>query len=309
MTNRVTDISGENTSLAFFPDGADEDRLSLLCGRASVITARGLITGAAAADLLEGMDHKNRRRILVKGDVMLTPAAMSAFEDLGVHLLGTERKASAADHAGKTAAAAWGAGGNTSGKITVLTGLKLTDLPEGVYELHALPLEKTGRRQVEVRAALEKCRKTYKMTTLCYIRKDDSYLMLYRNKKENDENEGKWIGIGGKIEEGESPEQCVLREVHEETGLTLLAYSFRGIITFVNDVWENEYMMLYEGTAFSGDLRAVCDEGELAWIPFEKIPDLPLWDGDRVFLQKLIRGDKDVSCRLEYHDDHLTSAS
>ena len=68
-------------------------------------------------------------------------------------------------------------------------------------------------------------------------------------------------------------------------------------------------MMLYEGTAFSGDLRAVCDEGELAWIPFEKIPDLPLWDGDRVFLQKLIRGDKDVSCRLEYHDDHLTSAS
>ena len=240
---------------------------------------------------------------------MLTPAAMSAFEDLGVHLLGTERKASAADHAGKAAAAAWGAGGNTSGKITVLTGLKLTDLPEGVYELHALPLEKTGRRQVEVRAALEKCRKTYKMTTLCYIRKDDSYVMLYRNKKENDENEGKWIGIGGKIEEGESPEQCVLREVHEETGLTLLAYSFRGIITFVNDVWENEYMMLYEGTAFSGDLRAVCDEGELAWIPFEKIPDLPLWEGDRVFLQKLIRGDKDVSCRLEYHDDHLTSAS
>ncbi|MCR5160348.1 MAG: 8-oxo-dGTP diphosphatase [Lachnospiraceae bacterium] len=147
------------------------------------------------------------------------------------------------------------------------------------------------------------------MTTLCYIRRDDSYLMLYRNKKENDENEGKWIGIGGKIEEGESPEQCVRREVFEETGLTLLEYSFRGIVTFVNDVWENEYMVLYEAASFSGELRRECDEGELAWVPFDQIMDLPLWEGDRVFLEKLIRGDADASCRLEYHNDHLTKAT
>ena len=300
MANRVIDISGEYTSMAFFPDEADHDRLSFLCGRAAVTAPQGLITGPAAAGMLERLDRKNRKRILLRGEALLTPEGMAVFEEMGVLLLGTERKI---DHA-----FACIKGENRPGKLTILTGLNLADVPEGIYELHALPLETEAPNQTGVRAVLEKCRKAYKMTTLCYIRKNDSYLMLYRNRKENDENEGKWIGIGGKIEEGESPEQCVRREVFEETGLTLLEYTFKGIVTFVNDVWDNEYMMLYEGTAFSGELRSECDEGELAWIPFDQIMDLPLWEGDRVFLEKLISGEEDASCRLEYHNDHLITA-
>lgn len=294
MADRVMDISGESVSMAFFPDGMIQDKLSLLCGRAAVIAPRGLITGAAAAGLLGKLDRKNRERVLLKGEAGLTAEGAAVCEEMGVRLLGTEGERPFSENAGK---------------ITVLTGLDLRGVQENIYELHAIPLETGAEKKTRVRAVLEKCRKAYKMTTLCYIRRDDSYLMLYRNKKENDENEGKWIGIGGKIEEGESPEQCVRREVFEETGLTLLEYSFRGIVTFVNDVWENEYMMLYEGTSFSGELRRECDEGELAWVPFDQIMDLPLWEGDRVFLEKLISGDVDASCRLEYHNDHLTKAT
>ena len=303
MAGRVMDISGEHTCVTFFPETDEQGRLSLLCGRAAVITPRGVINGTAAAGLLEGLEYKNRRRILLRGEAEVTQEGMDALGELGVCLRGSEGKLAFEGDTGSADALSRG-----SGRAAILEGLDLTDAPDGLYELHALPLKKDAAGRSLAGAVLEPCRKAYKMTTLCYIRKGDSYLMLYRNRKENDENEGKWIGIGGKVEEGETPEQCVRREVFEETGLTLLEYSFRGIVTFVNDVWDNEYMMLYEGTAFSGELRSECDEGELAWIPFDRIMDLPLWEGDRVFLRKLIGGEADAGCRLEYQGDHLISA-
>ena len=103
------------------------------------------------------------------------------------------------------------------------------------------------------------------LTTLCYIEKDDSYLMLHRIKKKQDVNEGKWIGVGGHFEENESPENCLLREVKEETGLTLTSWRFRGIVTFIAKGWPTEYMCLYTADGFEGTLRE-CDEGELAWV-------------------------------------------
>ena len=104
------------------------------------------------------------------------------------------------------------------------------------------------------------------LTTLCYIEKDDSYLMLHRTKKENDLNHDKWIGVGGKLEEGETPEECLLREVKEETGLTLTSYRLRGIITFLSDEWGSEYMFLYTADGFTGEMIS-CNEGELTWVP------------------------------------------
>ena len=144
-----------------------------------------------------------------------------------------------------------------------------------------------------------------KLTTLCYIRQNDAYLMLLRNKKEQDYNEGKWIGTGGKIEKGETPDECMLREVKEETGLTLTSYRFRGIITFISDQWEDEYMILYEGLAYEGELVSDCAEGTLAWIPFDRIPDLPMWEGDRQFLPDLIGSRKQIFMKLVYRQDHL----
>ncbi|MBR0277221.1 MAG: 8-oxo-dGTP diphosphatase [Clostridia bacterium] len=147
-----------------------------------------------------------------------------------------------------------------------------------------------------------------KRTTLCYIKKDNKYLMLYRNKKENDINHDKWIGIGGKIEDGETPGQCLLREVKEETGLTLNSYLFRGIVHFVSDVYENEDMYLYTSEDFSGELIP-CDEGELKWIDRDKLYDLTLWEGDKIFLG-LIRADAEFfDLTVEYKGDKLISAS
>ena len=128
-----------------------------------------------------------------------------------------------------------------------------------------------------------------KLTTLCYLEKDGCYLMLHRVKKREDANAGKWIGVGGKLEEGESPDDCLLREVWEETGLRLTRYRARGIVSFLSDQWETEYMFLYTADGFEGDLRA-CDEGDLAWILREQVPSLPLWEGDRVFLKLLADG-------------------
>lgn len=145
-------------------------------------------------------------------------------------------------------------------------------------------------------------------TTLCYIEKDDSYLMLHRIKKENDLNRDKWIGIGGKFEDRESPEQCVRREAFEETGLTLGKCNYRGIITFVSDKWPTEYMHLFNCSDFSGEIKE-CDEGILEWVDKQKIYTLPLWQGDKIFL-KLIENPNTpfFSLRLEYVGDTLISA-
>lgn len=143
-----------------------------------------------------------------------------------------------------------------------------------------------------------------KLTTLCYIEKNDKYLMLYRNKKENDLNEGKWIGVGGKFEENETPEECLVREVREETGLALISYEFRGIITFVSDIWETEYMFLFTADDFTGKLKE-CNEGELAWIDKCRILELPTWEGDHYFLEKLLNNEKDIMIKLEYCGDKL----
>lgn len=144
-------------------------------------------------------------------------------------------------------------------------------------------------------------------TTLCYIEKENKYLMLHRIKKENDLNKDKWIGIGGKFEDKESPEDCLLREVKEETGLTLNSYEYRGIVTFISDKYPTEYMHLFKSSSFCGELKE-CDEGVLEWVDKEFILNLPLWEGDKIFLKLL---DKEVpffSLKLEYIGDRLNSA-
>ena len=123
-------------------------------------------------------------------------------------------------------------------------------------------------------------------TTLCYIERQGQYLMLHRVKKENDINKDKWIGIGGKFEDKESPEECLVREVREETGLTLTDYTYRGLVTFVSDRWVTEYMHLF--TARTDQAEFIdCDEGDLEWVEKDKVKDLPIWTGDKIFLDLL----------------------
>ena len=141
-------------------------------------------------------------------------------------------------------------------------------------------------------------------TTLCYIRRDGEGLMLHRVKREQDENAGKWIGVGGHVEEGETPEECLLREVNEETGLTLTSWEKRGEIDFLSDKFDSERMHLYTADVFSGALRA-CDEGDLAWIPEEKLFELPMWEGDRVFLNMLMDEAPEFRMTLRYKGDTL----
>ena len=145
-------------------------------------------------------------------------------------------------------------------------------------------------------------------STLCYIEHDrGEYLMLHRVKKENDANHDKWIGIGGKFEDGESPEECVLRETREETGLTLTDYRYRGLVTFVSDRWETEYMHLFTATGYTGAIHE-CDEGLLEWIGKAELLALPQWEGDRIFLRLL---DQDVpffSLKLRYEGEKLRQA-
>ena len=182
------------------------------------------------------------------------------------------------------------------------------------------------------------------LTTLCYLEQNGYYLMLHRNKKKNDANHEKWIGIGGHFEEGESPEDCLVREVKEETGLQLLSFRFRGLVTFVSDRWDTEYMCLYTGSATadgslpdtecgsgpssvpaapgtmlfsvtepSGTKPAsgaayACPEGELKWIAKDEIESLNLWEGDRIFLRLLAREAPFFSLKLCYKGDHLEEA-
>ena len=146
-----------------------------------------------------------------------------------------------------------------------------------------------------------------KMTTLCYLERGDEYLMLHRTKKENDENHDKWIGVGGKFESGESPEDCMRREIFEETGLTVTDYRYRGIVTFVSDVYGTEYMHLFTVSGWTGETRE-CDEGELAWIKKQKLFDLTMWQGDRIFLKLLQEDASFFSLKLTYQGDELVEA-
>lgn len=142
------------------------------------------------------------------------------------------------------------------------------------------------------------------LTTLCYIEKDDAYLMLHRISKAIDVNKDKWIGVGGHFEDGESPEECLLREVYEETGLTLTSYDFRGLVTFVSDECLTEYMCLFTADGFEGELK-VCDEGVLEWVPKSNITSLNLWEGDKWFLRLLQERKDFFSMKLTYNGDKL----
>ncbi len=146
-------------------------------------------------------------------------------------------------------------------------------------------------------------------TTLCYIHNDRGQtLLIHRIKKENDLNRDKWIGVGGKFEDKESPEECLLREVREETGLTLTSYRYRGVVTFVSDVWETEYMHLFTADGFTGELSR-CDEGVLEWVDDDKVAALPTWEGDRIFLRLLDEDAPFFSLKLVYEGDNLTYAA
>ena len=149
---------------------------------------------------------------------------------------------------------------------------------------------------------------TMKNTSLCYIERDGKYLMLHRTKKVNDENHDKWIGVGGKFEEGESPEECMLREVQEETGLTLTQWRYRGIVTFVSNTWGGEYMHLFTADGYSGELKS-CEEGELEWVEKERLYSLPIWEGDKIFLRLLDSGRPFFSLKLCYEGERLVSAA
>ncbi|MBQ5957201.1 MAG: 8-oxo-dGTP diphosphatase [Clostridia bacterium] len=146
-----------------------------------------------------------------------------------------------------------------------------------------------------------------KNTTLCYIEKDGSYLMLLRNKKKDDLNEGKWIGVGGHFLEDESPEECLIREVREETGLTLKSFLLRSVVTFVSDRYETEQMFLYTSSDFSGELID-CDEGELRWIDKKEMYDIPLWEGDKIFLKLMDETRDYFALKLVYEGDDLRKA-
>ena len=151
----------------------------------------------------------------------------------------------------------------------------------------------------------ERERKMVKLSTLCYIEQDGKYLMLHRTVKENDINKDKWIGVGGHFEKGESPEECLLREVWEETGYTLTSWRYRGIVTFVYGEDVVEYMSLYTADGFTGTPIA-CDEGELEWVDKSIVPSLPTWTGDAIFLKLLLEDEQRFfTLRLVYEGDEL----
>ena len=140
-----------------------------------------------------------------------------------------------------------------------------------------------------------------RLSTLCYIEKDEQYLMLHRISKKNDVNKDKWIGVGGHFEDGESPEECVLREVKEETGYTLTSYRYRGIVTFVFADIETEYMSLFTADGFEGE-QIECNEGVLEWVPIKEIFNLNLWEGDKIFFRLLAENEPFFSLKLVYSE-------
>ncbi len=144
-------------------------------------------------------------------------------------------------------------------------------------------------------------------TTLVHLERGGKYLMLHRVKKQGDENRDKWVGIGGKFEPGESPEDCALREVLEETGLRMRRFSYRGIVTFVSDIWGTEYMHLFHCADFSGTLKD-CDEGVLEWVDKQALLSLPIWEGDRIFLRLLDSDRPFFSLKLRYQGEQLAEA-
>ena len=141
-------------------------------------------------------------------------------------------------------------------------------------------------------------------TTLCYIEKEDFYLMMHRVKKEKDINKDKWIGVGGHFEEGESPEDCLLREVWEETGLKLTSFRLRGIVTFTTDIYPTEYMFLYTADGYEGEITE-CNEGNLEWVKKNEVYNLPIWEGDKVFFRLLEKEIPVFSLKLRYEGDKL----
>ena len=142
------------------------------------------------------------------------------------------------------------------------------------------------------------------LSTLCYIEKDGQYLMLHRTKKQNDLNKDKWLGIGGKFEEGESPEECIVRETKEETGLILKSYKLRCIVTYVSTNWETEYMYVFTSKDFEGEMIE-CNEGDLQWVDKDKVVDLNTWEGDKIFLEKIQNGDGFFTVKFEYDGEKL----
>ncbi|MCR5594927.1 MAG: 8-oxo-dGTP diphosphatase [Lachnospiraceae bacterium] len=148
-----------------------------------------------------------------------------------------------------------------------------------------------------------------KNTTLIYLKKENKYLMMFRNKKDDDPNMGKWIGVGGRIEEGETPKECAMREIYEETGLVPYSITFRGIVFFINTLYETEYMFLYTSDDLdpeaTGD-KFDCDEGTLEWVDLNKIDEINLWEGDRFFLKLLEDGAPPFFMTLKYEGDKLT---
>ena len=159
-----------------------------------------------------------------------------------------------------------------------------------------------------------------KKTTICYLENNGSWMMLYRDKKPGDMNEGKWISVGGKVEDGETPDECVVREVLEETGLRLKSWTLHGVIGFRSDQYEDEDMYLYSSSDFCpADKKAAalfessgiydlpdCSEGELAWIPKSEVLSLPMWEGDKAFVERLLAGDKNIEMTLQYVGEECT---
>lgn len=146
-----------------------------------------------------------------------------------------------------------------------------------------------------------------KLTTLCYLEKDNKYLMLHRIKKENDINKDKWIGVGGHFEKNETPEECVIREVKEETGYLMEDYKLRAVITFIADDHEAEYMYLFTCDKFSGE-PIECNEGKLEWIEKDAISNLNIWEGDKIFLNKIANDYQFFTLKLEYRGDKLINS-